>query len=294
VASVSFLFYSVFYMRIPRGSQFMMLSAFFVALISLGVKQLSHIPAVEILFFNALGAMVVSFIMLRYHQIPIWGQKRSLLLARGIVGTLGVTLYFFTLQHMALPSAITLHYTAPIFAALIGIFMVQEPVSLKQWLFFALSFSGIVLINGFSMTEASWYVFSGLTGAFFRGLSNSIVRKIEHTEHPLVVTFYSYLATVPLTGTYLLYDFVKLQMQDWMILGAISALGYVAHYYAVKAYQLGPVAPVAATAYVAVIYAILFSYLFLDEKIPAPTLLGVSFILLGVLLTIFSRKKQTA
>ena len=281
-------------MRIPKGSQFMMLSAFFVALISLGVKRLSHIPAIEILFFNSLGALVVSFTTLRHRRIPIWGQNRSLLLARGIAGTLGVTLYFFTLQHISLPSAITLHYTAPIFAALIGIFMVQEPVRLQQWLFFTLSFAGIILINGFSLTETSWYVFSGLAGAFFRGLSNSIVRKIEHTEHPLVVTFYSYLATLPLTGTYLLYDFVKLQIQDWMILGTISVLGYIAHYYTVKAYQLGPVAPVAATAYIAVIYAMLFSYLFLDESLPTPTLLGVGLILLGVLLTIFSRQKKVA
>jgi len=272
----------------------MMLSAFFVALISLGVKRLSHIPAIEILFFNSLGALVVSFTTLRHRRIPIWGQNRSLLLARGIAGTLGVTLYFFTLQHISLPSAITLHYTAPIFAALIGIFMVQEPVRLQQWLFFTLSFAGIILINGFSLTETSWYVFSGLAGAFFRGLSNSIVRKIEHTEHPLVVTFYSYLATLPLTGTYLLYDFVKLQIQDWMILGTISVLGYIAHYYTVKAYQLGPVAPVAATAYIAVIYAMLFSYLFLDESLPTPTLLGVGLILLGVLLTIFSRQKKVA
>ncbi len=272
----------------------MMLSAFLTALISLGVKRLSHIPAVEVLFFNALGALVVSFTTLRYRQIPIWGQNRGLLFTRGIVGTLGVALYFFTLQHISLPSAMTLHYTAPIFAALIGIVMVQEPVRLQQWLFFALSFAGIILINGFSLTEASWYVFSGLAGAFFRGLSNSIVRKIEHTEHPLVVTFYSYLATVPLTGAYLLYNFVRLQIQDWMLLGIISALGYIAHYYTVKAYQLGPVAPVAATAYIAVIYALLLSYLFLDETLSASTLLGVGLILLGVLRNVFSRHKKTS
>lgn len=108
------------------------------------------------------------------------------------------------------------------------------------------------------------------------------------------MTLYSYLATVPLTGIYLLYNFVRLQIQDWMSLGTISALGYMAHYYTVKAYQLGPVAPVAATAYIAVIYAMLFSYLFLDETLPTPTLLGVGLILRGVLLNVFSRQKQTA
>jgi drug/metabolite transporter (DMT)-like permease len=281
-------------MRIPKSSQFILLSAFLVALTSLCVKLLIHIPAVEILFFNSLGALVASFATLRYRQIAIWGQHRRLLVTRGIVGTLGVTLYFFTLQHISLPSAITLHYTAPIFATLIGIFMVGEPVSLQQWLFFALSFAGVILINGFSLTDTSWYIFSGLAGAFFRGLSSSIVRRIEHKEHPLVVTFYSYLVTVPLAGTYVLYNFVEPQVQDWIILSTISGLGYIAHYYAVKAYQLGPVASVSATAYIAIIYALLFSYLFLDEVFPRFKLLGVGLVLLGVVLNIFFTRKHTA
>ncbi|MHA7877837.1 MAG: DMT family transporter [Bacteroidota bacterium] len=281
-------------MRISRGSQYMMMSSFFVALISLGVKLLVHIPAIEILFFNSLGALVAGFATLKYRQLPIWGYKPSLLLMRGIVGTLGVILYFFTLQHIPLPSAMTLHNTAPIFAAFIGVFMVQEPVHLRQWLFFILSFVGIILINGFSITATSWYICSGLAGAFFRGLANSIVRKIEHKEHPLVVTFYAYLVTVPLAGAYLLYHFVTPQIQDWIILSAISLLGYMAHYYAVKAYQLGPLAPVAATAYSAVIFALLFSYLFLDEALPHLKLLGVGLVLLGVLFNVFFRKKETA
>ena len=281
-------------MRIPRSSQFIMLSAFFVALTSLCVKLLIQIPAVEILFFNSVGALVASFATLRYRRIVIWGQHRRLLFTRGIVGTLGVTLYFFTLQHIALPSAITLHYTAPIFATLIGIFMLEEPVSPQQWLFFVLSFAGVVLINGFALTDVSWYVFSGLAGAFFRGLSSSIVRRIEHKEHPLVVTFYSYLVTVPLAGTYVLYNFVKPQSQDWIILATISGLSYIAHYYAVKAYQLGPVASVSATAYIAIIYALLFSYLFLDEALPQLKLVGVGLVLLGVVFNIFFTGKKTA
>ena len=269
----------------------MMLSAFFVALIGLGVKLLIQIPAIEILFFNSLASLVASSTILRYHRISIWGQKRGLLLSCGIAGTMGVVLYFFTLQHISLPSAITLRYTAPIFAALIGTFMVKESIRPQQWIFFILSFVGVILINGFSLTDASWYVSSGLGSAFFKGLSNSIVRKIEHMEHPLVVTFYAYLVTVPLAGAYMLHHFVMPQAQDWLIIGIISVLGYVAHYYSVKAYQLGPVAPVAATAYMAIVYALLLSYLFLDETFPQLKLLGVGLVLLGVLFNLCYRQR---
>ena len=118
------------------------------------------------------------------------------------------------------------------------------------------------MIKGFSRTDASWYVLIGLLGAFFRGLAANAVRTIAQKEHPLVIAFYADLVAVPLTSTCLLYNFVVPQSRDILMLGVISALNYTAHYYAVKAYQLGPLAPVAATSYVAVIYALLFSYLF--------------------------------
>lgn len=271
----------------------MMLSVFFVSLISLGVRLLRHIPAVEVIFFNSLAALVTSFVTLRYHQVSVWGKNHGLLLARGIVGTVGVTLYFFTLQHMPLPSAITLRYTAPIFAALLGIFIVKESVRLQQWFFFGLSFGGIVLINGFALTDTSWYILVGLVGAFFGGLSNNLIRKIEQQEHPLVIAFYAYLITVPLAGTYLLYNFVALEARDVLVICIISVLGYLAHYYSVKAYQLGPVATVSATAYFAVTYALLFSYVFLNETLPGLKLLGLGFVLLGVLLNLFYHKRAS-
>lgn len=289
---ISVYFYTIFHVRIPKSNQFMLLSVSFVAFIGLGVRLLRHVPTIEILFFNSLIPLVASFTTLRYHRIPVWGKHRRLLLARGIVGTLSVALYFFTLQHTSLPSAITLHYTAPVFAALIGVFMLKEPVSTQQWLCFGLSLIGVTLINGFSLTEVSWYIFSGLAGAFFKGLASTIVSKIEHKEHPLVVTFYAYLVTIPLAGMYLLHNFVALQARDWLVISTISVLGHMAHYYTVKAYQIGPAASVSATSYIAIVYALLFGYLFLGETLPQLKLLGVFLVLLGVLFNLFYQNKK--
>lgn len=122
-------------MRIPSGSQFMLMSGFFSSLVNLEVKLLSHIPAVEVIFFNALLALLFSVVTLRYHQLSVWGKNHGLLLAQGVAGTIGITLYFSTLQQMALPNAVILRLTAPIFAAVMGIFIAKEAVRLPQWFF---------------------------------------------------------------------------------------------------------------------------------------------------------------
>ena len=281
-------------MQISSGSRFMLLSCFFASLAHIGVKWLRHIPAVEVMFFNALFALLASVATLRYRQRSVWGKNHGLLLAQGLASTLGVTLYFFTLQHMPLPSAVILNLTAPIFAAVIGIFIAKEALHLSQCFYFTLSFAGIVLINGFALTEASWYILSGLVGALFGGLSYNFTRKIRHQEYPRVVAVYSYVVTIPLTGAYLLHNFVALQPQDVLILSMISVLGYMAHYYSIKAYQQGPIATVSATAYIAVVYALLFGYLFLGETLPCLKLLGLGLVLLGVLFPIFYQPKQAA
>ena len=272
----------------------MLLSCFFASLTHLGIKWLCHIPAIEVMFFNALFSLLASVVTLRYRQHAVWGKNHGLLLAQGVAGTLGVALYFFTLQHITLPSAVMVNLTAPIFAAVIGIFIAKEPLRLSQCCYFALSFAGIVLINGFALTEASWYILSGLLGAFFGGLSYNFTRRIQHQEHPRVVAIYAYVVTVPLTGAYLLHNFVPLQLQDVLILSMISVFGYMAHYYSIKAYQQGPIATVSATSYVTVVYALLFGYLFLGEALPCLKLLGLGLVVLGVLLHIFYQPKQAA
>ena len=284
---LGFYQYNFLSMQISSGSRFMLFSCFFASLAHLGVKWLRHIPTVEVIFFNALFALLASVVTLRYRQRSVWGKNHGLLLAQGVAGTLGITLYFFTLQHMPLPSAVTLNLTAPIFAAAIGTFIAKEALRLSQYFYFALSFAGVVLINGFALSEASWYTFSGLVGALFGGLSYNFTRKIRHQEHPRVIAVYSYVVTIPLTGVYLLHNFVAPQPQDVLMLSMISVLGYMAHYYSIKAYQQGPIATVSATSYITVAYALLFSYLFLGEGLPCLKLLGLGLVLLGVLLHIF-------
>ena len=110
----------------------------------------------------------------------------------------------------------------------------------------------------------------------------------------MVVAVYSYVVTIPLTGVYLWHNFVVPQAQDVLILSMISVLNYMAHYYTIKAYQKGPIATVSATSYIAVVYALLFGYLFLGETLPCTKLLGLGLVVLGILLHIFYQSKKVA
>jgi drug/metabolite transporter (DMT)-like permease len=53
---------------------------------------------------------------------------------------------------MTLGSAVTLRYTAPLFVALLTVMFMGEKIKFIQWIFFAISFAGVVLVKGFDAT----------------------------------------------------------------------------------------------------------------------------------------------
>ena len=279
-------------MRIPKGSQFMLLSIFFVSLVSVGVKFLHRISAYEIIFFKSAIALTITIASLSYQQTSIGGKSRALLLARGTTNALQVLLYFVTVQHIPLPTAFTIRQTTPIFTAVLGVLVVKEPLSLRQLAFFALSFTGIVLINGFVLTETSWYISIGLISALTGAFSYIFVSKMQHQEHPLTIAVYGYLMSILLTVPYLAHHFVVPRWHEALILVLISMLGYLAQYYSIKAYQYGPVALVSASYYAGVVYTLLFSYLFFGETLPLLKFMGLAMVLVGVLLNLFYGHKK--
>ncbi len=271
----------------------MLLAPFFVSLVGLGVKGISRIPAVEILFLEAAVTLIASYTTLCYYKIPVKGKNRKLLLMRAVAGTVSTALFFITLQNIPLSSAITLHYTSPIFATVLGIAIVKEHVSPWQWVFIFISFLGVVCMNGFDLGASFLYNLLGLASALVRGAAHNIVRKMHTNEHPVVVVFYASFISVLVTSGYLLYDFVPPQPREWLPIGLVGLLAYMAHYCTVRAYQLAPIAQVSTVSYTAVIYALLFSYLFLDETFPWVKLLGMGLVLVGILLNLFYKMRET-
>ena len=267
----------------------MLLAPLCVSLMGLFVKNVHHLPAVEILFFKASLALLASYITLRCQKISLHSPHRSLLLLRGVIGTLGGVSFLIAIIKLSLPSAIILHYTSPLFAALGGIWIAREAVRKWQWLCLGISMVGVACIHGFAFNTASSYVWVGLAGAACRGLAHDIIRKVHTKAHPLVMVWHSSLVAVIVTSTYFLYDFVLPSLRDCGYLLLISGLAYGAHYCTVKAYQAALVARVSAVSYMAVIYSLVWSYMFLGEKVVGLQLLGVGLVLLSVLANAFDQ-----
>ncbi len=264
----------------------MLLSTFFFSLMNVCVKEVSHIPAVEIILFRSGVSLVMSWAMLKRQNVSVLGTHHGLLIGRGITGAMALILFFITLQNIPLATAVTIQYLSPIFTTILGVFIVKEKVKPWQWFFFLVSFSGILVIEGVDVRISPLYLGLGVASALFAGFAYNFIRRLNTREHPLVIVFYFPLVALPVTGLYSIFNWVQPTGWDWGILILVGVLTQLAQYYMTMAYQSEELSKVATLNYIGIIYALFFGFVFFDEVFSLWTYAGIALVLVGVILNI--------
>ncbi|GGK75041.1 DMT family transporter [Rufibacter glacialis] len=274
-----------------KGVQYMLLSTFFFAFMNVCVKFLSHLPPMEVVLFRSIISLVLTYTMIRRVKVSPWGNRKPILLLRGLAGAFSLLMLYTTLQNIPLAGAVTIQYLAPIFTALLGVFIAKEKVAPWQWVFFLISFAGVLVIEGVDTRISLYYLLIGIGSAFLSGVAYTSVRKLSETEHPLVIVFYFPLVSLPLSVVFCLFDWVPVQGDDWLWLGLTGILTQLGQYFMTRAYQAEKLARVANLNYIGILYAVVLGMVFFDETFSLYAYLGIVLVLLGVALNMqYSRK----
>lgn len=270
----------------------MFVSIFCFSVMNVFVKQLSHLPAMEIVFFRCLISGIACLIGLQGTKVSLLGNNNLLLFLRGASGTLALFCFFVTLQNVPLASGVTLSYLSPIFTTVIAIFLLGEKVRLLQWLFFLISFAGVFVIKGFDANFPLIYFITGVSSGFFSGIAYNLVRSLKEREYPLVIVLHFQIVGIIAGFIYVLFDWKTPQGIDWLYLlmtGILTQLGQV---YLTRALQAERVAQVSIINYTGIIYALIFGSLIFGEIYTLQTLLGIGLVIVGVVLSILFSKKE--
>ena len=278
--------------NLTPGVRQMLLSTLLFAGMNACVKQLHHLPALEIIFFRSIFSIVASYVALRRLGVAPFGNNHRLLISRGSTGALALICYFLALQNLPLATAVTVQYLAPIFATVLGIWLVREPVLGWQWVFFGLSFGGVLLVQqgGTAVAHVAQadpgagllYLGIGVVGALVSGLSYNAIRKLRGREHPLVIVFYFPLISLPIAAVACLFNWQTPHGTDWLWLLACGAFTQGAQLTMTRAYQLERLSRVAPLNYLGMFYALGLGYLFFAETFGPLAYAGMALVLLGV------------
>lgn len=269
----------------------MLLATFWFALMNVMVKNLAHLPTSELVFFRCGVATCIGFIALHRAKVDWLGSNRTLLLLRGLFGTIALYAFFYTVQHMPLGTAVTLQYLSPIFTTIFAIFLLNEHVRPIQWLWFAISFFGILVIKGVD-TGISWALLGvGIFSAVFSALAYNMVRTMREKEHPLVVVLHFQLLGAIVGGIVSVFNWKQPIGMDWiwiLLLGILTQLGQEN---LTRSLQLENMAKVTILNYLGVGYAILFGWMFLNETHVFAEFMGMLLVVAGIVLNLITSPK---
>ena len=290
---IFYLVYSTKITTMNKGMQYMLISSFAFSLMHLCVKALPHIPVFELVFFRSLVSLLISLKILKKKNIPIFGNNRKVLLARGLLGVTALTLFFITLQNIPLAGAVTIQYLSPIFTAFFAVWILKEKIKNRQWLFFLLAFFGVLTLKGFDISgQISFkYVGIGLVSACFSGLAYNCIRLLRTTENPLVVVFYFPLVATPIMAVLSYFNWIQPQGKDWVYLLFLGIITQVAQIYMTKGIQSDRAGNIMTYKYIGVLFAIGYGYLFFGETYSLMSVFGILLLLSGVLLNVVFKYK---
>lgn len=272
----------------------MIIATLFFAVMNVMVKYIPRIGAVEIVFFRSIVSLVMSYFMLRQLKIPVWGNNKKWLIIRGISGSAGLLLFFTIIKVIPLGSAIALQYLSPIFASVLGIFIVKERVYSIQWVFFSLAFAGVIAIQGFDERVSLFYALLGVGGAIFAGIAYNSIRKLKSSDHPLVIIFYFPLVTVPVASIYLINHWLTPTLFELVMLIGIGVVTQFAQYFLTKAYQSDEVSKISSIQYIGIVFGLFFGFVLFDETYSSYSGLGIVLVLLGVILNVIFKNRMDA
>lgn len=277
---------------ISAGVRSMFVSTLCFALANVFVKQVAHLPAMEIVFFRCALGVLFCYVGLRKVGASLKGSNRKLLLLRGLFGTTALYFFFLTVQNIPLASAMTIQYLSPIFTTLIAVFLLKESVKIFQWFCYALAFAGVIFIEQFDARISLFFLALGIVSAFCSGVAYNLVRTLRGREHPLTVVFHFQFIGLLVGAAFTIFNWQSPAGWDWLYLFFIGAFSQLGQIFLTDALQREKAASVAIVNYTGLIYGLLLGWLWFNEIQSVESLAGMILVVVGVVLSVIYSKRR--
>lgn len=275
----------------------MVLSAFGFSLMTLSVKLLAgRVPTLEIVFVRGLLNTLLTLFLLRRERVAPWGNRRRALVLRGTFGVVALACYYAATARLPLAEVTVLHYTNPLFTALIAAIWLRERVGLRLAAGLFAGLAGVVAIavpvaagRAGALGRADLPgVGLALVSAVLAALAYVTVRDLRRSEHPLVVVFWFSLVMIPFSAGPALAGWVAPTRNEWGILLLVALAAQVGQVFLTRGLGALPAGRAMTVGYAQVAFAVLWGNVFFGA-IPGPsTIAGIALIVLGALLGVRS------
>ncbi len=277
---------------LAAGVRYMLASAFFFSLMSLLVKLAGRVlPVQEIVFARGVVSLILSYWLVRRARVPIWGNRdrRWIMVLRGLIGFAAMSCFYFALTRIPIAEATVLHFTSPMWTALLAALLLDERVTRRVIVSIAVSFAGVMLITrpaflfGAAAAQVDLLgVGAALLGAMLAAGAYVAVREASKTEDPLVIVFYFPLVTIPATAPFWS-SFELPHGWTWLVLLGVGVSTLLGQVFLTRGLSLEPAARAMTIGYSQIVFVTIWGVIFFAEYLDAWSAAGALLVIAGTL-----------
>lgn len=250
------------------GILFILISAFFFALMSVFVRLSGDLPTFQKSFFRNFVASIVAFIvLLKSKNFRLQKGSLPILLVRSIAGTVGIVGNFYAVDMLTIADASILNKLAPFFSIVFSALLLKEKASWKDWLLVGTAFCGALFVikPSFSLSESAPALIGAL-GGLGAGLAYTCVHylggKGERTA--MIVFFFSTFSCIAvLPFTIAQYQPMSLPQLAFLLLAGGCAS--IAQFSVTKAYTYAPAKDISVYDYSQVLFSAIWGFSLFGE-----------------------------
>ncbi|MFC1654973.1 DMT family transporter [Myxococcota bacterium] len=221
------------------------------------------VPSAEVVFFRSAinGLLILCIHYCRKKRGPLLGNNRKLLVLRGVLGAVGINLWFFALSEIPVAEATLLWLVAPVFVLPIAWLWLKETVTRLQVLMIPVVLAGVVLVlkPGFDMINLGGLAALGC--ALFSAGSHVTIRRLADEDAHTIVLYFSVFATVS-AAPLMLPGFVWPTGLVLLALLTIGVLSVAAQMLMTLAYHYDSAGRVVMITYTGVVFAGVWDFVF--------------------------------
>lgn len=254
-----------------KGTFYIILSAFFFAMMNVFVRLSGDLPSFEKSFFRNLIAMIVALIILIKNKEGFSYQKKDIpiLLLRSSFGTIGILANFYAVDHLLLADASILQKMNPFFVLIFSYFILKEKISIQQIVLIIIAFIGAMFVvkPSFENTNLLASIIA-IIGAMSSGIAYTLVRLLSERKvsKSKIVFFFSAFSTLVLLPYLILeYQPMSLLQLFYLIMAGLMAAG--GQFSITSAYGYAPGKEISIFDYSQIIFSAVAGY-FLFSQIP--------------------------
>jgi drug/metabolite transporter (DMT)-like permease len=279
--------------------RYMALSALFFSIMSLLVKLAGRtFPTMELVFARAIVVSGLALADMRRRRVPLRNPQTGLLLLRGSVGFAALGCFYYAVIHLPLAEVTVIHFTNPVWTALIAAFVLAEALRPRELALALGSLAGVAMIVGLpgllgsgASTLEPKAVISALAGSILAAWAYTLVRRLRHHDAMLVVFYFagaSAVAGLP----FMMPWFVWPRGLDWLLLLGVGVATFLGQVTLTLGLQRERAGPATAVGYLQIIFAAVWGVVFFGDQVRLTTVAGGAVIVGCTLLLARLRRRE--